>query len=84
MNYEKNSTIKSSFGLMNSEKTLKNDENTEKEHKLSGYHGTGHLCKGIIPTTKLPGIEKFYSKMSDFLGSPQTELADLYPSPYTV
>ena len=39
MNYEKNSTIKSSFGLMNSEKTLKNDENTEKEHKLSGYHG---------------------------------------------
>ena len=39
MNYEKNSTIKSSFGLVNSEKTLKNDENTEKEHKLSGYHG---------------------------------------------
>ena len=56
---------------MNSKKTLKNDENTKKEHKLSGYHGIGHLCKGIIPTTRLPEIEKLYSKMSDFLGSPQ-------------
>ena len=48
MNYEKNSTIKSSFGLMNSEKTLKNDENTEKEYKLSGYYGIGHLLSGYI------------------------------------
>ena len=30
---------------MNFEKTLKNDENTEKEHKLSGYNGIGHLSK---------------------------------------
>ena len=47
---------------MNSEKTLKNDENTEKEHKLNAYHGIGHLCKGIIPTTRLPEIREIIFK----------------------
>ena len=47
---------------MNSEKTLKNDENTEKEHKLSGYDGIGHLCKGIIRTTRLLEIREIIFK----------------------
>ena len=76
MNYEKNNTKKSSFWIDKLRKYPQKWWKHRKRAQMSGYHGIGHLFKRIIPITKLPEIEKLYSKMSDFLGAWQAELAE--------